>query len=509
MSFAEDFAIGYLKVSDYRNEEIFLSATPHMCYGPGIQRNGLTEPKMTDPHTVPLVVDGKCDRVDLKKFPATTNPFVQRAGTWTLFDHVVNFIDSHGGQYRIIGVQSCGDLTMNPWHVAFMWEGGQPILYHLNTVLDPADIKEPVHERAYRCLIKWRARKRRTFLYEFADLKFTILREKIKVELIRTRKDRNTPEFEAITDDIEFALSGKPIVQKGRDISLSSVIDRFQDVRHVFNLPQVPLRDQKDERKGIINFGEYELFNNPNARRGALTSPIIINLNLPSAYGRVDYDELEKLLTEKFHYRISPDSPTRRCEFRKYSEDQVEIFFPHNVYPFGVLGGEKGNLVCLASGGLSGRVGNTLEGITRIMYDFFGCEDALVLDEGYDTFHILNPNPKAKEQIVDRYKYNNEEFLDQIARFTSWRLKEDVKECSKDERKKESRDRYKLGSNMMKWPLNEYIYTDLLNYCNNNNLQSAPPNELDTVVVEPRRSQMRAALIFAVRKGDGGKQNDQ
>src|SRR5205085_875395 len=105
---------------------------------------------------------------------------------------------------------------------------------------------------------------------------------------------------------------------------------------------------------------------------------------------------------------------------------KVEIFFPHNVYPFGVLGlrqepnGKASSLVCLSSGGLSGRVGNTLEGITRIMFDFFGCVDAMVLDEGYDVFFVNNPQDGAHG-----YKYTNEELLKKILAFTEARMKRD------------------------------------------------------------------------------------
>ncbi len=40
-----------------------------------------------------------------------------------------------------------------------------------------------------------------------------------------------------------------------------------------------------------------------------------------------------------------------------------------------------------------------IEGITQIMYDFFGCTDAMVLDEGFDVFSVTNPN------VGDGYRY--------------------------------------------------------------------------------------------------------
>jgi hypothetical protein len=508
MSFSEGFDIGYLKVSADRQEDIFLSVTPQMRLGPGIQRDGVTAPRMTDPHTVPFVMGRGIPPLDARDFPATTNAYVQRAGTWTLFEHVYRFVEKHGKDYRIIGVQSNGDLTMNPWHVALTWEDGRPVLYHLATAGDPPSIHEPVHERTYRCLVKWKPGSK-DYLYEFLDLKFDAVNRGYEARLVQpdsgdgsTREQTETQIH--ITDDIEFALSGKVIVHKGHDISLSSAIDQFQDVRHIFNVPEIDVRDMQGSLRGKINFGEHVLFHDLNARRAALTSPIIVDLRIPNRDLVVHIEDLKNTLVNRHHYRVSQDSPTSRGEFRKYSDTSVELFYRHNVYPFGVLGGARGALVCLSSGGLSGRVGNTLEGIIRIMYDFFACEDALVLDEGYDTFHLLNPNPKKEQKDSDNYKYNNQDILKQVAAFTLWRMESDQAECKEAENKKEEKDRYKLGADMWKWPLNTAGYQLVTEYCTEHKISPAPPSNLDVLAVEPRRSQMRSVLIFAVRRSPAG-----
>src|SRR6266540_4273766 len=152
MSFAEGFDIGYLKVLAEQGEDVFLSVTPHLRHGPGIQRDGITAPRMTDPHTVPFVMGNRLPLSE-REHPQTTNSYVQRAGTWTLFEHVQRFHEKHGQEYRIVGVQSCGDLTMNPRHVAFCWETEKPVLYHLAVAGDPTGFAEPIHERIYRCLV--------------------------------------------------------------------------------------------------------------------------------------------------------------------------------------------------------------------------------------------------------------------------------------------------------------------------------------------------------------------
>jgi hypothetical protein len=299
-----------------------------------------------------------------------------------------------------------------------------------------------------------------------------------------------------ISNQIEFALSGKPIIQRRSEIPLANIIDRFQDVRHVYNVPSVsasgtfrgvPIKD--------LNFGEYWLYNDLNVRRAALNSPVIIELAVPGAGVILEAGEVERTLIRR-HYKREDESPTRRGRFRRYSDRSLEIFYPHNVYPFGVVGGKPDELVCLASGGLSGRVGNTLEGITRIMHDFFGCEDATsVVDEGYDTFLIVNPNPNDSEDGPNHYLYDNSEFLKKVASFSKWRAdKDDHESCS---------FHYALDSDppgLKGWPLNKPLFRGLDVFCSEQHAQPAEPNALDIIAVPPRRCQMRAVLIAAVRQ---------
>lgn len=500
MSFSETFNIGYLKTSSASNEEIFISVTPNFYFGPGIQRDGFTAPRMIDPHTVKSIMLGRGLQPKPKKeLPPTANPYVQRAGTWTLFNHVNQFIRKYGKNYKIIGIQSFGDLTMNPWHVALIHKGDKNCLCHLNT---PSDrVVELIHERTYRCLVKWIKGIRKS-QYDFIDLEFIHTPEEdyitriVDIEFLEKNDEWLSDKKinpENISNKIEFAFSGKPIIQKGRDIVLSNAIDRFLDVRHVFNLPTVPAHGALGQMEiNEIHFGENILYNDLNARRGALNSSILVDLDARGV--EVKYDDLKVILDNKHYKESKHHSPMRRGEYRLYSENTVEIFFPFNVYPFGVVGGKKGQLVCLASGGLSGRVGNTLEGIIRIMYDFFGCDDALILDEGYDTFHIVNPNQKTEELAHDDYLYENQDILNEIASFTLWQYMKDAQECKK------MSSTYQLGQDIEKWPLNKSIFNDLKNYCHENGIEAKPPDELEIIGVEPHRSQMRAVLLFAVSR---------
>ena len=518
MSSSNVFQTGFLRVSARDGEEAFLSVTPGFERGPGIERDGLTLPRMADPHTIQRVmVEKKLYTSDFTPPQAfTTDAWVQRAGTWTLFNHLHEFLRHHKTTHTVIGIQSCGDLTMNPWHVALVHQRGRPELCFLKSEHRDG-IVEPLSERRYRCLVTWKPQKG-PCSYEFIDLQFSEIGEGYSAHIVDELylsaygKDIKALgiDHRNIAPHIDFALSGKPIVERGTDLSMANAVDRFQDVRHIFNVPDVAASGAIGAHPiDKINFGEHVLYTDLNARRAALNSAILVDLKVKNT--EVDWEELRKFLVSKKHYREVKESPTRRGEFRRYSADTVEIFYPHNVYPFGVLGGTRGELVCLSSGGLSGRVGNTLEGITRVAYDFFGCQDAMVLDEGFDTFHLVNPvvDPDGENKAL---ALDNDALLKQAAAFTKWRARLDHQESIK--RHKDHPDVPTQAEVYHKamvtdggaprfenWPLNQRVFEELDKYCKENGVDPAPPRELQAFAVPPLRSQMRAVVIFAVRNG--------
>ncbi len=501
MSKSARFNIGFF-VMDEIEEELFLSVTDAFEHGPGIQRDGITSPRMQDPHSV----EGVCNQLDIPCEPAstTTDGLLQRAGTWTIYHHLKRFVQSHEG-WTIIAAQSNGDLTMNPWHIAYVrGSPAHPQRTDLCALLSGGS-HEPINSRIYRCLVKWTKEaalacgKR----YEFLDIR---VHESGKNHALKLHDPAAAIEHERAFEKldyhrrikdvaplVEFALSGKFIVERGIELSLANTIDRFHDVRHVFDLPEVAASGAYgDAQVRKINLGEYQLFGNLNERRAALSSPVIINLDI-DARVRVQWEDVQKKLTEE-HFRETTDSPTRRGEFRRYlddtAHDRVEIFFPHNVYPFGVLGLQpvadtpNGNIVCLSSGGLSGRVGNTLEGITRIMFDFFGCLDAMVLDEGFDVFSIVNP-----KEADGRYIYSNEALLHKVLAFTHSMVE-------REHASTESRD-YPYSGGMKQWPLNRALMQEI-EEDEEDYAKTGQTEWSDVILVAPQRSQVRSVLVFAV-----------
>src|SRR5215213_5488648 len=58
MPLCRQFQIGFL-VTQSADEHLFLSVTEGFEHGPGIQRDGISKPRMTDPHSVPAVLNSR------------------------------------------------------------------------------------------------------------------------------------------------------------------------------------------------------------------------------------------------------------------------------------------------------------------------------------------------------------------------------------------------------------------------------------------------------------------
>lgn len=479
---SRSFSVGYVKYDQAKGEEIFLSVTPGFEHGPGIQRDGVAPPHMTDPHSVAYV----CNARGVKRRSRRRHlikAHEQRAGTWTVYNHLKRFHDTLGKQgWRVVGVQGHGDLTMNYWHVAYCDQsefGLEPKFCRLDTTEDGQAI-EPYQDRTYRCLIKWKDRANRPSKLEFHNVHFLTAGKGAGVTVLLA--DEND---EDVTDKVSLAMAGKTIIENRIELPLDAIVDRYDDVRHIFALPEIAARavyEGKDIRKAI--FGEYALFNFLNVRRAALHAPVIIPLS-PAGTLFFRLSKVLNTLKDRKFRRTSSQSeiPTLRGQYREYpGQKSIDIFFPRNVYPFGVIGTpvppsetqSSTEIVCLSSGGLSGRIGNTLEGITRIMYDFLACGEAMVLDEGLDVFQLVN----TTDEETGLPKYTNEELLGAVARETSELL---------------ATEQAEYGGSLTKMPLNQPVLSEVTN----SPFKSKGPSPDEIFPVGLQRSQIRAVLIFA------------
>ncbi|NCS29197.1 MAG: hypothetical protein GPJ18_11730 [Microcystis aeruginosa F13-15] len=492
---------------DTEKEQLFVSVTPDYQKGPGIQRDGITSPRMQDPHAVQDIMFPRLTRTAIPGLDSTTNAYEQRAGTWTLYHHLKEFCAQRGEDWLIIGAQGCGDLTMNPWHLAYLGPN-----YYINSLQNqlcgmflPGGYQEPINQRIYRCLVKW-CDAMATHLghrYEFLDLKFMAGGANIiqindpkvarKYDAFLRPLPGYNPDLQNIAPFLEFALAGKTIIQQGDVVPLFTAIDRFQDVRHIFCLPyQIPCAGNF-RRQGIdkINLGEYQLYGDLNARRAALNGPIIVETQLNPLGGFLQINLGDPAVADELtrnNFKQVNFSPRRAGEYFPYpGGDTVEIYFPKSIYPFGILGMSGQKIICFASSGLSGRIGNTLEGITLIMSDGFSAEEAMVLDEGFDVFQMINP---MKDDHA--FTYTNDDLLDRVLAFTHDQMLLDTAASVNNPVNGPA-----LGGDMREWPLNR----DLLNQVEiDYGIRGSGLDYADIFPVRLRRSQIRSILIVAVRK---------
>lgn len=497
---SERFDLGYSAVP-VPKQHVFLSVTPGFEFGPGIQRDGLTAPRMADPHGNGQV----CEAAGInpvRDLDPTTDRFLQRAGTWTLYQHLKRFKEQRGDKWKIVAAISNGDLTMNLWHVAFIGqshlEGQKQMLCGLLSQ-DPG--REPIGRRVYRCFTKWAdpaKLPKGQQQYEFLDLRFE---EGPHPHVRFANEEVGKPYFDALetpsTDlapHIEFALAAKPIVERNVELPLTYAGDRFEDVRHILNLPFVRAEGHYGGTNvDGLNFGEYQLFQNLNERRAALNGPVIIDLSLHDNQVRVSWDDLRAALRDK-HFDLVTESPTRRGQYRLYPGDarrsRVEIFFHHNLYPFGALGvrdvrdpsrpEEKAReVVTLSARGYSSQIGNTLQSVSRMMFDFLGCSDAMVLDEGFDVGTIVNPAGQ----------YENDELLARVLTLTTELFAAEEGLWQKTG-KPIGRAEYDAGPRH--YPLNRALLEEL-----DRDRPEEPPDAAPIVLVRPGRPQVRSMMIVA------------
>ena len=310
------------------------------------------------------------------------------------------------GDYSIVGQQGCGDLTMNQWNVAFLnrqIDEGRPWLLYADG--------EPIARRRYTCLIKrQRDGDQRTSM---------------TIELVRfipNPRDShhmvevwNGSDWKAQGDDIEFAVSNRQVIRDGHVVDLSTITDRFSDLRCLFQLANLNSKDDlstasyTDPGRGKrvlfasptdddVWLGEAELMADKNLQRAAMKGPIFLNL---LAHGLGAEPRLASAALRKIGYEeVRNDTISlRRGQFRLTEEDNriVEVFLRRNTYNWTMIGltKERDRILALACEGDPKRlVGLTVEEAAEKLQSA-GAHDALLIVAGQDVFQFADLGPGA------------------------------------------------------------------------------------------------------------------
>jgi len=249
--------------------------------------------------------------------------------------------------FEIIGQQGCGDLTMNLWSVAYinspLTPGGKPVLLFLHA--------EPIGSHTYPCLVKWKAVENNAPCVSIEDMQFNPNAARVgDLESQRhiawvVRGGKPHP----VGDQIEFAVSGKPVIRHGKLVNLGRRTRQFTDLRHLLAMANLNPKDGGPrtffarEQYDDVWFGEAQLLDDENLQRAAMVCPVVLSRLYAGL--SVSMDHLRARL-EATGYSHEPD-PTKDLtpgQYRFVPDDDnlIEIFFLRNMYAWNIIGVDRG-----------------------------------------------------------------------------------------------------------------------------------------------------------------------
>lgn len=329
----------------------------------------------------------------------------------------------------IVLMQGCGDLTMNEWNVAFVSGASHP----KNRWCLLCSPGEPLNDREYSCLIKWSCRPdeledlsrhhRIVYPYQVAKLRFKTPSPALSSG--HDKPDRHVfLQEQPIGHLIEFAVYGRQLCRNRERVALRSIIREFNDLRHVYKLPNLNsrasydtgtastiLRTYAEQPRNLFNratqddvwLGEAALVQGDrNLRCSALSQPIQLDLRALGAPEEWIHIVLERE-EEEHTYRFQKGDLTGPGQWRWLSEGRgkwLEIWPLRNQYPCSMIGVrakedsrkaklcETEFLYFLAHGHNYGWPGCTVEEAADFL-QHCGATDALLFDEGNDVFQLV------------------------------------------------------------------------------------------------------------------------
>lgn len=338
-----------------------------------------------------------------------------------------------------IVIQGAGDLSMNRWNVAFyrtptndrgedVAEADDP-----HVLIPPA---EPYAARTYHCLVAWREDARPGTRLERAigaiekdgtggplggvlgkDLAITALRVspgRPYIQLPDSDLHRShVPEFHKL---VEFAIYGKLILRRGEIVERIDVVDEFDDLRHIFVLPNLnpesaeKWRPDAENRKHLGRrprdiFGQLQpddvwllekaLLADRNLRHLACASTIAVDLaRLGAPRDWIDYCLSESKYNDMKHVRNIAQRGHYAWDDMDFANPTLHIRLRFNSYPCTIVG--IGNpkrraaidTLYLLAWGHNFATGHTIWECARILKEA-GAQYALVIDEGRDVFQCF------------------------------------------------------------------------------------------------------------------------
>ncbi len=327
---------------------------------------------------------------------------------------------------RRILVQGMGDLSFNNGCVAFYRDdAGDP------HVILPRN--EPYDLRSYTCMVAWKSppkgpRPNSEVMRSIEDNRFGAANEQFAIIRLRLRPTPPCIELEDgrdISELVDFAVSGRQIIDAGKVVPAARIAPDFSDRRHVFRLPnigkvkeKVTINGEEKEQETICQyplFGREEqlgedvwlleqvLIEHDNLTKVACHEPISVPL-FKLGCGEKWAD---KALLAAGYKNTDRLEPVERGQYawRGKAHRELRVFLERNVYPCTMIGlgnpdpkakASESNRLYLLAWGHSYHQGYTIWEAAEVLRAA-GARYALVIDEGGDVFQVHIPPDKLGE----------------------------------------------------------------------------------------------------------------
>ena len=227
-------------------------------------------------------------------------------------------------------------------------------------------------------------------------------------------------------DAIDFAVSNQQIIRHGEIVPITHYCHQFGDVRHLIQMPNVNDRRQLypeetinakgsylprwlfgRKQYGDIWLGEKEFIEDRerNLLRSALSCPIM----LPNASGASQKQIRGAMRVAGYSEVPNPLKHLKPGEWRFVhvtpQELFIDIYFKRNTYAWNILGlsKDKRHIYSLVCRGRPGVTGYILEDAAKLLLDV-GAWDALLMDQGGDTFQRIIGHELQLDDQVERYR---------------------------------------------------------------------------------------------------------
>jgi len=298
-----------------------------------------------------------------------------RTGTISVWSHQEKYLSQkREGTQRIAAIMGYGNLTQNPYFVA--WFGTDGLLIRLKP--------EPISDRIYDCVVV--DENHQVTLESLRFKRDSSIEAETGWQAINVATDKFLP------DSTQVAFSGQRIVKSGQAMSRQEFSEQicsglFYDLRHVFRFPAVP--------SGAYwrDLGLEQFYT-----QGSIDPEVVIkalnNSPITTRWKDLTDDEtaVRKALADKGYQESDEGKPGT---YRLYGSF-VDIVFLDAIYCHDVIGidKEQGNLCSMHVTGWSNNVGATLQGLSQLAANVF--QDAILLNNGGDVFYLINHDPKEK-----------------------------------------------------------------------------------------------------------------